>query len=259
VGYSSFSDVFFAGLDVLSVALDEATNVLTAMLGDGQSTSGAVDSPKAEIWFPIGFAAVPAPPTPGKPSAQACGIRQGDVDIVLGFRDARNASRTNNLKPGDSMLYSTVSAAKVGALADGTVAMFTTDDGTPTGKATWFTLGPDGFHFLAPWGQFDFDVSGWRVRHAGGFTLQAGGIGGLPGPLAALASYFNVSASMQKYQGALVLLGNGPVYNPAVWVAAENPLTTPGNSVGITAAGFGAPIFAWSSTSVRISGTPTTG
>lgn len=247
-------DSILVGLDILASTLDAATNVVTCMLGDAQGNSaGPTDSTNAEFWFPPGWCAIPADPTPGQPSAQAFAVRQGDVDIVLGVRDARFANQYANLRAGEFAAYATAGQARIVGKADGTVTIFTTADNTKGGKAVFFTVGPDGFKFVAPFGSFIFDSTGWRVRHQGGFNLKAGAIGGLPGPLSALGGYFNVTAPMMKFQAPLVMLGNGPAYNPCTYSLAENPLTTPG--VPHTAIGFGAPTGEFASISVRISAT----
>lgn len=252
MGAPSLRDAVSYGLDVLASTVDAVTNVVTLVLGDAQSTTGATESTGVEAWYPPGYCAIPAPPTKGSPSAQVLAMKQGDRDVVFATRDVRYASRYANLKPGEACVFATVGAARTLLKADGSITLYTTDDNTDSGKAVWFKLHPtDGFSFNAPWGSFTFDQLGWRVRHAGGFTLRAGGIGGLPGPLSALGSYFNVAAAIQKYQGPMVLLGNGPAYSPVCWAPAENPLTTPG--VPLTAIGFGAPTGQFTTASVRVS------
>ncbi len=259
------SSLFRMGWDVLSTALDTASNIITVTLGD--STSGQTYSPNAEWMQHSGFASVAGPSNSQAPSCQTVAIRQGDKDVVIASRDARACDRYANLKPGECCLYATVGQARVLCKADGTVTLYTTDDNTKTGNAVFFRIGglkPDGksyvgFQFVAPFGSFVFDDTGWHVRHSAGsgFRLDAGAISGLPGPLSTLSTYFNITAGTIKAQGSLVMLGSGPLFNPAVFVLAEDPLTSPG--IPLTAPGYNAPWGGYSSVSVRVSGSPGTG
>lgn len=253
---ASVLNAFSVGLDVLATSVDQATNAITATLGD--STGGATDGEGAEFMFPPGLAAVPAPPTPGSPSAQAFTFRQGDRDIILGIRDARAAAMYGNLKPGEAALYATVGAARVLVKADGSVTLYTTHNNTnDSGKATFLRIGPGdvGLQFVAPFGTFAFDPTGLHIRHASGAKMSMGPIGGLPGPLAIFGSQFQVSASLCKVAGSLTLLGASATgnYNPATYGLAENPLTMPG--VPIVGLGVGVvTLNLFTSSSVRVAG-----
>ena len=85
---------------------------------------------------------------------------------------------------------------------------------------------------MAPWGQLTFDGSGFHVTTDGGPTLDLGTIGGLPGPLASLASYFTVSgAGICQLDCAQIMLGpklSPTGYQPVGYYFAANPLTPPG-------------------------------
>lgn len=241
--------VFAFGLDVLSSTLDAATNVVSFVLGD--STSGSVDSSNVESMQHSGFASLPAPPSTNAPSCQTVAIRMGDRNVVVAEKDIRACDRYAQLVAGECMIYGTVGQARVKCGADGAVTLYTTDSNEAGGNAVFFRIHPtDGLLFFAPWGWFKFNPTGLHVKHAS-FRLDAGGMGGLPGPLSVLGGYFTLQAPSVTLKGSVVKLGPGPLYNPVTYGLAENPVTTPG--VPIIALGFGAPIGIVSSAAVRVS------
>ena len=92
----SLRSLFGVGLDVMSAALDAATNAITLVLGN--TTDGSTDSSGNEqMGCGPGFVSMPAPPATGAPSCQVLAIRQGDKNIVIAAKDFRACDRYANL------------------------------------------------------------------------------------------------------------------------------------------------------------------
>jgi hypothetical protein len=252
----SLRSAFAFGLDVMSTALDAATNAITAVLGN--TTSGSTDS-KDNEWMGSGpgFVSLPAPPTSGAPSCQVVAIRQGDKNVVIAAKDYRACSQYANLQPGEACMFATVGQARVLVKKDGSITLYTTDDNTATGNPVYFTLSPkNGLLFVAPWGRFEFSPNRFLMLHGSSdgsqtnFRIQGGGLN-TPGPLSGLGigSYFTVQSGTITLSG-LVNAGVGPVYSPVAYGLAEDPLTMPGTP--ISPVGYGAPCGLVTSASFRI-------
>ncbi len=91
--------------------------------------------------------------------------------------------------------------------AKGNVSLFTTDDGTETGKSVYAQIRPDGFRFIHPYGKMTLDKTGFHVLHSSGARIDLGAIGGMPPPLDALGSYAKVSAATVSIEAAAVAVG----------------------------------------------------
>jgi hypothetical protein len=107
--------------------------------------------------------------------------------------------------------------ARVVTKKNGSVVLMTeTDDG----NTVYLKLGKDGLRFVAPWGSFRFDASGFHVKTQWDARLDLGGVGGLPGPIAGMTSYAALSARSVKLDGVCLLGTAGPLgaYESAVWL-----------------------------------------
>ena len=245
------------GRDIMSATLDAVTNVITMQLGD--AVSGQQETTSAELWQHVGFTSIPSPCSAGQNGCQAVTLNCSDHDVIIATRDTRAAKVVGNLKPGETALWGTGkdgnAQGKILIKQDGSVSIFTTDSNTQSGNAVTFQVSPLGLYFSAPWGTFKLDSTGFHVTTNTGGRMDLGGIGGMPGPLAALTSYFIVHAGLIKIDGPQVLLGPSlgtPPYQPAAYGLSVNPLTQP--LIPILGLPMGIPIGLLVSNSVRISG-----
>lgn len=92
---------------------------------------------------------------------------------------------------------------------DGKISLFTTDDGTQTGKAVFAQIRPDGFRLVHPYAKFILDKTGCHVFHSSGARIDLGAVSGMPAPLDSLGSYATVSAAMVKVEGSAIAIGTG--------------------------------------------------
>ena len=231
------SRLFGFGQDVLNVAFDQVTGVMIAQTGD--AINGVTGASNVEIWQPWGLVSNPGVATPGSSAAQGLLVHGGDRDILIAGRDLRTANSFGNCPPGRTVLFSSTSAAKVVVSEDGSVTMFTTDSGQLGGNGVMCRLAPDGFTVLGPWGALVLDGTGFHVTTHGGPTLDMGGVGGLPGPFAALGSSFVVSGcGVCQLDAANVALGpalSPTGYQSVVYGLTVNPLCQPLTPLGIAA------------------------
>lgn len=91
--------------------------------------------------------------------------------------------------------------------SEGRVSLFTTDDGTPTGKSVYFQVRPDGFRGVHPLFKFTLDKTGFHVVHASGARVDLGAVSGMPAPLDVLNSYAKLSAAMVQIEGSAISMG----------------------------------------------------
>lgn len=260
--------LFQRGIDILNTILGSSTDASTgtqtgtilASLGSvtkGGNTNapGTSDSQNAEFWQHVGFSSRPSNPVGGVSACQAIAIRQNDRDVVICSRDIRTNSIYGNLNPGETCLWAAGadgnSQGRVIIKDNGSITIYTTDDNTSQGNATYFQIHPqNGMRFVAKWGSFVFDQTGFHIQHASGFTVDGGNIGGMPDPVSTISSYFKINAGTTKLAGTQTFLGQGLLgYNPVAWGLAENPLTAP--PVPISPVGFGVPCGLFTSYSVR--------
>lgn len=256
------------GIDVLDSMLgsnlNPATGTQTGTIlcslgsvnkGGAASSPGTADSSNAEWWQTVGLASRPSNPVGGASACQAVAIRQNDREIVIASRDTRTNSIYGNLAPGETCLFAAgadgKSQGRIMIKDEGSVTLMTTDDNTATGNATFFRIHPTkGMMFVAQWGSFTFDQTGFHVKHAAGFGIDGGAIGGMPAPFSALSSYVKIHAGTAKLDAPQTYLGSGLIgYSPVAWGLATNPLTMP--MIPICPVGFGVPCGLFTSNSVR--------
>jgi hypothetical protein len=107
--------------------------------------------------------------------------------------------------------------ARIVTKKDGSVVIMTeTDDG----QTVYLRVAKNALRFVAPWGTFRFDASGFHLKTQWGARLDLGGVGGMPPPASDMTSYATMSAHSVKLDG-LVLLGTaGPVgdYESVTWL-----------------------------------------
>jgi hypothetical protein len=201
-----FSYLFDRGKDVLNAAVDATTNVVLLQIGD--CAHPVVDSDRVEMWCAgPGFVSMPAPPTPGQPSAQVVVLKGGDRDMAIGARDTRQSAVYGNLKSGESAAFATVGApARMVFKANGAAALITTDNNTPTGNSVYYRVTPTEERFWSPWGSRILDSGGFRMSTTSGARLTLGGLG-LPAPFNAVGSFALVTADTVRLDGAIVSIG----------------------------------------------------
>ena len=233
----AFGYLFGISMDVMVATIDATTGIITAQTGD--AVAGITDSNGAELWQTFGFASLPSPPSGGASGAQCIAIKRATGDIIIAGRDARTGQIWGNLQPGETCIFASGAdgggQARIMLKQDGSVTMYTTEDNTSTGAAMMARLSPPnssgggGFEVVVPGATLKLGPNGFHVV-AGAATLDLGSIQGLPGPLAALGSYFTVSAGTATVNSPMTLLGPSlsPLgYNPVAYGLAANPLTMP--------------------------------
>ena len=233
----AFGYLFGVGMDVMSATIDATTGIMTAQTGD--AVAGVTDSSGAEVWQDWGFASMPSPPTGGASGAQCIVIKRATGDLIIAGRDARTGQIYGNLKPGEVCIFGTGAdgnaQGRIMIKQDGSVTLFSTDDNTATGNAMMVRLSPPnasgggGFEVAVPGASMKLGPNGFHVI-AGAASMDLGSVQGLPGPLAALGSYFTVAVGTATINCPMTLLGPSlsPLgYNPVAYGLAANPLTTP--------------------------------
>jgi|SRR6185312_10070947 len=178
--------LYSIGKDVLYAAINKVTGVVEVQLGD--SVEGTADSDKAELWYPPGFVAIPAPPTKGQASCQAIAFQRGDHDAIVATRDTRNSSIYGKLKAGETCVFASIGQARTIYKADGSITHYTTADNSPGGVQHSVTLSPDGWKVVTQFGSITLD--------AAGITLTVGPAALVLTP-AGLAKLMGTQASMQ--------------------------------------------------------------
>lgn len=138
--------------------------------------------------------------------------------IIAELSRADDKATYGNIAEGEMCLHpgDADNASRVIFKNDKSIYLYTTNDGTPTGKGVYLRIAPTALEFYAPWGRLVFDASGFHAVTASGARLDLGGIGGLPGPLSALSSYATLSAASVKAEGSVVFLGAGSAYDSVI-------------------------------------------
>jgi hypothetical protein len=124
-----FGQLFDVGRDILHVAINGVTNVISVQLGD--STLQSTDADAAAFWQAPGLVSLPAPPSQGAASCQALILKGTDRDIVFAARDTRVAGYCADMQPGESCLFGTTKSCnanngRVVARVDGSIELRST-------------------------------------------------------------------------------------------------------------------------------------
>lgn len=175
----------------------------------GEEKSGM---PAVEAHHPFGFMSRPVDPDVDADGAPKFGCNvlvgwDGDEAHAWVLADPRSRLVLPTLLRGESIQYG-AAGNFVRCHLDGRVSVFTTDDGTTTGKTVAFQVKPDGFLMNAPWGKLTFDATGFHVLHVSGARFDLGAIGGLPTPLDAISTYIGMQAGI--FKGEFTAAGFGP-------------------------------------------------
>lgn len=240
----NIGDIFQLGVDILSSAVDAATNKMRVNTGSVKNdTEGFHEADNVEWWQHAGFASRPSKPTAGKAAAQALIIRQGSHnDIAFASQDTRSLETYGNLKEGETCVYGPGddgnSQGRVLIKDDGSVTLYTTDNNTPTGNMVMLRISPSGgLEFTSQWGSMVFDQTGFHVKTQAGPRLDMGGIAlpGVPSQVTgAFAGYAKLTAPTVALEGANTVLGMGPIFNQAV--TGFSPLMIGGGPVPLSMA-----------------------
>lgn len=174
----------------------------------GEKKSGV---PAAEAHHPFGFMS-----RPDDPQVDANGEPQFGCNVLVGYEgeqahvwlasDPRSRLVLPVIQRGESIIFG-AGGNFIRCHRDGRLSMFTSDDGTTTGKTVAFQVKPDGFIWSAPWGKMTFDATGFHMLHSSGAAIDAGAIGGLPAPLSALGSYVKLTAAMVQLEASIIANG----------------------------------------------------
>lgn len=160
-----------------------------------------------ELSHAYGFA---ARPVDKDASGGACGAYYA-TDGAQGYswlaNDGRIQSKLPEILEGESFQYG-VTGNFVRCHKDGRISLFTTDDGTTTGRTVSFTIGPTGLSFSYPYGHLNIDGTGFHYLHNSGSRIDAGSAGGMPAPLDVVSSYVSLGAAAVRIKGVAVSLGS---------------------------------------------------
>lgn len=239
-----YADHTTAIADILGTTVVEGE--VRADLGywGGQSEDSPGIAKDAPVWTQFGFVSRPADPDEDG-AAMAVYEPSGDQTRVRGTRDLRMAPKLPDLRPGEAMAFG-FSGNFTRYHQDGRVTTMTTDDTTPEGRAIFHQISPsDGLIFESPWARITAGPSGIHMLHKpSGCRFDMGSIGGLPGPLAALTAYAQLSTpGILKLEGAAVSVGGGPtpgLANEVSVIALQTYMTavnTFAAAVGVIVAG----------------------
>lgn len=131
-GIGSLIDI---GVDVVSTAIDSASNRIFAYLGDVKAKLG--ESDKATWMQHVGFASRPGKPIAGKSAAQCVRIRRSDGDVVLGSCDGRTLAMYGALDDGETCIFAGgpggTAQGRVLIKKDGSVNAYTRAGNSPDG------------------------------------------------------------------------------------------------------------------------------
>lgn len=231
-----FGYFFSIGGDVMQASIDPQTGVITAQTGD--AVAKITEANGSEVWQTWGFASIPSPPGAGG-GAQQISLKRSAGDIIICGRDPRTGQIYGNLKAGEVCIFATGAdgnaQGRILIKQDGSITLYTTDDNTKGGNGNFIRLSPPdaagggGLEVVVAGAKMTLGPNGFHVT-AGAAQIDLGSVNGLPGPLAALGSYFTVTCGSITMNGPLVMLGPSlsPLgYNPACYGLAANPLTIP--------------------------------
>ena len=240
-------------VDIISYNLDDNTNSITFNLGD--AISGQTISTGAEMWSVPGIISIPAMPATSNPTdaAQVIRIERDDQDIVIATRDVRAQQIAGNLKPGETCIYNshtdgygvakillknTAGTSPLGAAITDAIILATKDNGVNTGNDIYLQIDNTAMRFVAPWGSFWFDQTGFHILTASGASFDLGSGPSLPGPLSALATQCNIGAALVNIVTSHCDISNGIVpSSPVVVTLAPVPfLPIPSSPVAVVGA-----------------------
>lgn len=142
-------------------------------------------------------------PIPSK-ACQALIAWEGGFAHAILLSDVRTVAKTPNILPGEKGMLA--DAGHFFRLhQDGSISIVTSTTGGGTdGQTVQLRVRPTTMMFDAPWGNLNFDGTGFRVRHVGGSSLSLGYAGG---PIPGLGSYVNISGQMVKIAGSAIAIG----------------------------------------------------
>lgn len=185
---------------------DDFIGVQIDAVGDGPAIA------PFQLLHPYGFASRPLDPVTDESGNPLIGCtalygQQGNECFAWLADDPRAAPTITALKKGESVQYGP-RGQFVRCHEDGSISLFTTDDGTYDGRSVFFRVAPTGFTFSAPWGRITFDDRGFHVLTSAGARIDLGyGDLGLPAPLDGLTSYAKMTAHMVSLKGTATVLG----------------------------------------------------
>lgn len=198
-----------------ATTIDEDGWIMVQPDGYGEKGSGY-----HELVCPMGFIARPLDPATDDQQNITAGTPmfsfiEGGKWLEMPLTDKRVMAGLPSLKKGESMQYGS-KFNFVRCTDTGAIAVFCTTDMTATGQSIQWDSSPNGQHYSGPWGTQVYDATGYHIRTTSGARLDMGGIGGLPAPMSALNSYFNVGAASVKVRSSIIALGpDGGVFDAA--------------------------------------------
>lgn len=147
-----------------------------------------------------------------------------------------------NAKPGEAIVFSEL-GAMMRYRKDGTLSIVSSDDGTPTGRSVYMSIGPKGIEMVTPWNRLTLRNDGITLRDGSGAQLSLSTLAGLGPPFDSAGSMASISAGVVKIKGSGVTLGtdNGSTNETAVadlvtWLSTHtHPVTSAPGTTGPSA------------------------
>lgn len=172
MGAKSTGDVTDVG-NILGTELAD-NGVVVAQMGD--VLSGDVREPAVEIWGPIGYAARPSKPDPGKAASEGVAVTGGDRNKLVAYREMRCSEIYGNLDDGEVCVFAAGGDAQAQAKttwkADGGITQATTDNNTHDGNQIYERTGPEGWSVVTPFGVIKLDVTGFHIVLPSGISFH---------------------------------------------------------------------------------------
>lgn len=159
-------------------------------------------------------------------SCQVMYAHEGSKAHAFCLNDPRTLSKLPELLKGEKVDFAPNTIAQfIRYHADGTISMYTTDDGTVDGKTIMRSVDPNpltgGIVDFCPWGKAVLNSTGYHLATAGGATLDGGGMS-FPGLPSALSSYWSLGAAAIDLTASVVCLGPEPETQLPVMLATPH-------------------------------------
>lgn len=231
---------------------DGFIGVQVDVYGDQGSATDAPSAPPFEAFMPPGLYCRPRDPDTGPDGTTKLGANvlyawEGNTGYAFPMHDPRVIAKLpNTIAPGDTVLYCDRDDGQVSimrlAAKDGAFIAYCPAPGG-NGQGVQLRLDPvNGLDLFTPWGRMLLGPLGFHVTLPDS-QLNMGGIGGLPGPFAALGAYANLqSTGVVSLSGGAVSQGtDGGLANEQAVTALIGFITTLVAAIGtITTASPGA-------------------
>lgn len=217
--------------DVLRAARDKATNLIYGSVGDASNDEESALDNVAMDFFPYGICSIPPDATP-EDAVEALVYTDAakSFKAALGMRSAKMLETLGKMLPGQVILYAF--GSKIVLKKRGISLMVEGDDGEMKAHLELSSDNDGTGKISFPYGYAVVDKEGFRAVHAQGFSIMAGGIGGIDPNM---KSYIRLSADSITINGKTCLGSSASgIYMPATFALLPvNPGTPIPVAVGV--------------------------